>query len=127
MRPASVTLLSERLSAAQFQDALRQVVRFREPQPLGDPLASAVQRIEQNPAFAQSRLLTRILVALTYGEGEFRRAELGALDAETCAMAIGLMDAHRSGTSARATWEEAVAVSRAAENSAGWQLARLPP
>ena len=114
-----MTLVSERLSAAQFQEALRLVVRFREQLPLGDPLAAAVQRIERNPAFAQSRLLTRILVALTYQEGEFRRAELGALDAETYAMVLGLMDAFGSGTSARSAWEAAVASARAAEQGSG--------
>ena len=114
-----MTVVSERLSAAQFQEALRHVVRFREQAPHGDPLASAVRRIEQNPAFAQSRLLTRILVALTYQEGEFRRAEIGALDAETFAMVITLMDAFGSETSTRTAWEAAVASARAAEHGAG--------
>jgi hypothetical protein len=114
-----VTVASERLSPAQFQVALRDVVRFREQLPVLDPLASVVKRIEQNPAYAQSRLLTRILVALTYEEGEFRRAELGALDAETCAMVITLMDAFGAGTSTRAAWEQAVAAARSAELAAG--------
>lgn len=114
-----MTPVSERLTAAQFQDALRRVVRFREQLPLGDPLAAAVQRIERNPAFAQSRLLTRILVALTYAEGEFRRAEIGALDAETYAMVITLMDAFDSGTCTRTAWEAAVVSARAAEHGAG--------
>lgn len=110
-----MTVVSERLSAAQYQEALRQVIRFREQPPIGDPLASAVKLIEQNPTFAQSRLLTRILVALTYEQGEFRRAEVGALDAGTCAMVIALMDAFGAGTTARAAWEQAVAAARAAE------------
>lgn len=110
-----MTLVSERLSAAQYQDALRQVVRFREQPAVADPLASAVKLIEQNPAFAQSRLLTRILVALTYDQGEFRRAEVAALDAGTYAMVIALMDAFGAGTSTRSTWEQAVSAARAAE------------
>ena len=110
---------SEQLSAAQFQEALRQVPRYRERPAIADPLASAVTRIELNPAFAQSRLLTRILVALTYQEGEFRRAEIGALDAETFAMVITLMDAFVSGASPRAAWEQAVVSARAAELGAG--------
>ncbi len=105
---------SERLSAAQFQEALRQVPTYRERPVVGDPLASAVTRIELNPTFAQSRLLARILVALTYQEGEFRRAETGALDAETLAMVISLMDAFVSGASPPAAWEQAVASARAA-------------
>jgi hypothetical protein len=111
--------VTEQLSAAQFQEALRQVPRYRERPVIGDPLASAVTRIELNPAFAQSRLLTRILVALTYQEGEFRRAELGALDAETFAMVINLMDAFVSGSSSRAAWEAAVASAKAAEAREG--------
>ena len=110
-----MTVVSERLSAAQFQVALRQVLRFREQPPVADPLATAVKLIEQNPAFAQSRLLTRILVALTYEQGEFRRAEVAALDAGTYAMVIALMDAFGAGTTTRSTWEQAVTTARAAE------------
>ena len=110
-----MTVVSELLSAAQYQDALRQVVRFRDQPLAGDPLASAVKLIEQNPTFAQSRLLTRILVALTYEQGEFRRAEVGALDAGTYAMVIALMDAFGAGTTTRAAWEQAVTAARAAE------------
>ena len=115
----AVTVASELLSPAQFREALRQVVRFREQLPVADPLASAVTRIERNPAYAQSRLLTRILVSLTYQQGEFRRAELGALDAETFAMVMSLMDAFDAGTFPRETWEEAVAAARVAELGAG--------
>ncbi len=71
--------------------------------------------IEQNPAFAQSRLLTRILVALTYQQGEFRRAEVAALDAGTYAMVIALMDAFGPGRRRVRTWEQAVSSARAAE------------
>ena len=106
---------TELLSAVQFQDALRHVIRFRQQRPIADPLAAAVKRIEQNPAFAQSRLLTRILDALTYQQGQFRRAEITALDAETFAMVIALMDAYAAGTPTRAAWERAVDVARAAE------------
>lgn len=112
-------MASERLSPAQFREALRHVIRFREQLPVGDPLAAAVLRIERNPAYSQSRLLTRILVSLTYQQGEFRRAELGALDAETFAMVISLMDAFDAGTSPREAWEQAVASARAAELGAG--------
>lgn len=116
-----MTLLkaSEELSAAQFQEALRQVPRYLERPVTGDPLALAVTRIGLNPAFAQSRLLTRILVALTYQEGGFRRAEIGALDAESLAMVISLMDAFTSGASPRAAWEQAVDDARAAAAGAG--------
>jgi hypothetical protein len=112
-------MASEMLSAAQYQEALRHVVRFRAQAPVGDPLASAVRLIQQGPAFAQSRLLTRILVALTYQQGEFRRAEVAALDAGTYATVIALMDAFGSGTRTREAWEGAVTAARAAELGAG--------
>ena len=116
-RPASGT--GEVLSAVEFQEALRHVIRFRQQPPVADALAAVVKRIEQNPAFSQSRLLTRILGALTYGQGEFRRAEAAAFDAETLALVITLMDAHAAGTRTRAEWEQAVEAARAAELGAG--------
>jgi hypothetical protein len=74
-----------------------------------------VRRIEKNPAFTQSRLLTRILAALTYQQGEFRRAEIACLDSETLAMVITLMDAHAAGTTTREEWICAVDLARAAQ------------
>jgi hypothetical protein len=105
----------DRLSALQYQEALRQAVRFRVEAPIGDPLAVALERIERNPAFSQSRLLTRLLVALTSGKGEFRRAEVAGLDAPTYALAIGLMDAFGAGSQPLADWERAVVAARTAE------------
>ena len=110
-----MTATTELIGPAQFQEELRHVLRFREHPAIADPLASALRRINANPAFAQSRLLTRILVALTYKEGAFRRAEIGALDAETFAMVITLMDAYGSGAAPHSAWEAAVASARAAE------------
>jgi len=107
--------VNESMSATQFREALRHVVRFREQAPIADPLAAAVETIGRNPAFAQARLLTRILVALTHDRGEFRRAELGALDAETYALVIGLMDSFEAGVFERAQWESAAESAQAAE------------
>ena len=99
---------TELLSAARFQEELRRVARFRPKVPIGDPLAAAVRKIAQNPAFTQSRLLARILAALTGQKGEFRRAEVAAFDSDTLAMVIALMDAHAAGTSTREEWTGAV-------------------
>jgi hypothetical protein len=111
---------TELLSAARFQDELRRVARFfRSRLPVGDPLDATVRKIEQNPAFTQSRLLTRILAALTYQQGEFRRAEISALDAETLAMVITLMDVHAAGTSAREDWVRAADAANAAQLGVG--------
>ncbi|MDH3286931.1 MAG: hypothetical protein OEP48_04285 [Betaproteobacteria bacterium] len=110
---------TELLSAVRFQEELRRVARFRPRLSVGDPLAAAVRKIEQNPAFTQSRLLTRILAALIYQEGEFRRAEIATFDAETLAMVITLMDAHADGTSTREEWVCAVDAAKAAQLGAG--------
>jgi len=105
----------ELLSVIQFQDELRRVSRFTPRPPTPDALVAVVHKIEQNPAFAQSRLLTRILAALTYQEGGFRRAEAATLDAGSLAMAVTLMDDYAAGTSAREDWVRAVDTARAAQ------------
>ena len=109
----------ELLSVPRFLEELRRVARFGRALPVGDPLAAAVRRIENSPAFTQSRLLTRILAALTYQQGEFRRAEVAALDSETLAMVITLMDTHAAGTSTREDWVRAVDAANAAQLGAG--------
>lgn len=105
---------TELLSAVGFQEELRRVVRYRTSPPIGDPLDAAVRRITQNPAFTQSRLLARVLTALLYREGEFRRAELATFDSDTLAMVIALMDAHAAGTSSREEWVRAANDAKAA-------------
>jgi hypothetical protein len=98
----------ELLSITRFQEELRRVARFRPGYAIPTPLDAAVKKIESNPAFAQSRLLTRVLAALTYQEGEFRRAEIAAFDSETLAMVVALMDAQTAGTATREQWISAV-------------------
>ena len=102
------------MSAAQFQEELRRIARFDQRPPTENPLADAVKKVRDNPAFAQSRLLSRILTALTYERGEFRRAEASALDSATLAIVIALMNAARAGTTARDDWINAVTASDAA-------------
>ena len=109
----------ELLPIPRFLEELRRIARYGRPLPVGDPLAAAVRRIENAPAFAQSRLLTRILAALTYQVGEFRRAEVAALDSATLDMVISLMDMHAAGTSAREDWVRAVDAAKAAELGTG--------
>ena len=110
---------TEFLSPARFEEEVRRVARFRPRVALGDALGAAVRKIEQNPAFTQSRLLTRILSALAYREGEFRRAEVSALDAVALDIVVALMDACAAGTSTREEWAGAVNAARAAELGAG--------
>ena len=95
------------MSAAQFQEELRRIGRFNQLA-VENPLADAVRKVRDNPTFAQSRLLTRILTALTYDRGEFRRAEASALDSATLGLVIALMNAAGAGTTARAEWVNAV-------------------
>jgi len=115
----SETGRGEFLSPIQFLQEMRHVIRFRVQQVVENPLAEAVKRIEQNPAHTQSRLLTRILAALTYQEGKFRQAELASFDAATFAMVITLMDAHTSGMFPREEWIQAVDASKAAQLAVG--------
>lgn len=102
------------MSAVEFQEELRRYARFNLRPPVENPLVAAVQKINDNPAFTQSRLLSRILTALTYERGEFRRAEVAALDSATLALAIALMNAARAGTTARDDWIKAVTACDAA-------------
>ena len=105
---------AELLSAPRFQEELRRVTRYRSSIPVGNPLDVAVKKITDNPAFTQSRLLARMLVALTYEVGEFRRAEVATFDSDTLAMVITLMDMHAAGTSGREAWIRAADAAKAA-------------
>ena len=107
--------VGEVMSSLQFQDELRHVARFDLPHAGDNPLAAAVQTITDNPAFSQSRLLGRILTALTYQRGEFRRAEASALDSATRKIVVALINADRAGTTVRADWEKAVTAAEAAQ------------
>jgi len=117
-RPAAGT--TELLSPARFEEELRRVARFRPRVPFVGTLDAAVRKIEANPAFAQSRLLTRILTALVHRVGEFRRAEVSALDVASLDIVIALMDACAAGTtSTREDWVRAVDAAQAAQLGAG--------
>jgi len=101
------------LSATEFFEVLRHVVGFREQPAVADPLQHAVAQISDNPAFAQSRLLTRILVAIVRG-GEFRRAEAAALDSATKALVIALLDLRLAATRSQQDWNGAIEAAEAA-------------
>ena len=96
------------MSPLQFQDELRRVARHDHRPRVDDALALAVQRVVANPALSQSRLLSRMLTALTYERGEFRRAEASAFDTATLALVISLMDVACAGTTGRDDWIKAV-------------------
>ena len=111
--------MTDVLTALQFQDELRRAARLDAPCVAENPLAAAVQQIPAHPAYTQSRLLMRILEALTYTRGDFRRAEIAALDRPTRALVIALIDSSCAGTTARAKWEDAVGAANQAQSAAG--------
>ena len=104
----------ELLSGPEFLESLRHVVGFLDHKPAADPLALVVERIVKAPAVSQSRLLLRILIALVHARGEFRRAEIAALDAATLALVIHLMDLRSAGTRSEHEWADAATAAEAA-------------
>ena len=109
---------ADALTAAEFQDELRQSARLDRPLEVADPLAAALAQIEQHPSFAQSRLLTRILSALTYSEGTFRRAELATFDLPTRGLAVALVKSCAEGIAPRDAWVKTVDAAHAAQLAA---------
>lgn len=98
---------------------MRRIAASHTPAPVENPLAETLKIIEQNPAFMQSRLLTRLLSALTYQKGEFRRAEVFAFDTKMLAVVIALLDAFAAGLPVRDEWIRAVDTANAAQLGAG--------
>jgi cytochrome c peroxidase len=110
-RPVSRNLgpMDDVLSLEEFQVELRRSARFERKETPPDALAATVQNVRENPDFSQSRLLGRIVQALTDGHGEFRRAEVSAFDAPTLRLVVALMNAAVAGTHTRADWLSAAA------------------
>ena len=109
----------EILSVTRFQEELRQGVQAPAPAATTNLLAEAVKTIELNPAFAQSRLLARVLSALISQAGEFRRAEVFAFDTKTRALVIALIDAFSAGIPGRDEWQRAMDSANAAQRAYG--------
>ena len=95
------------LSIDQFESELRRFTHSRPVLPVTDPLGHAVKLIEQNPALGGSRLLLRILSALSGRHAEFRYAEVGSLDSGAISLVMQLMEARRSGTTTPEAWRQA--------------------
>ena len=109
----------ETLSADEFNRELRQSARLDRATVVENPLGAALVQIEEHPTYLQSRILARLMSALTYGVGQFRRAELSALDAPTLTLALALADASTAGTTPHQVWIEAVDAAGAAQLAAG--------
>ena len=95
------------LSVIEFEEEVQRIARFTVHPPVQNPLTDAVQKIRDNPWFAQSRLLSRIVSALTHESGEFRRAEASGLDSATLGLVVGLMTMAHAGTTSRDCWLKA--------------------
>ena len=117
MRAAAAA--TDTLSVTRFQEELRRGVQALAPAAFLNPLNDVVQSIERNPAFPQSRLLTRLLSALISQAGEFRSAEVFAFDTKTRALVVALLDAFASGIPARDDWQRAVDSANAAQRAYG--------
>ena len=102
------------MSLPQFEEELRRVARFGGGVPIADPLAAAVKLITDSPARHGSRLLGRLLRALSEHSGEFRRAEISAFDSPALKVAVALMNAAAAHTSTERQWLDAVAAADAA-------------
>lgn len=110
----STAVNSELCSAPEFFALVRGAIRFRSQALTPDPLGAAVSQVTLNPHFAQSRLLMRILSALPSLTGEFRRAEVAALDSATLALVVDLIELHFASTRSGPEWTRAIDEARRA-------------
>ena len=107
-------MVTDMMSLTQFQDELRRIARFDLGEPIANPLSAAVQKITDNPALGQARLLGRLLRALPCQRGEFRRADASAFDMATLRLVIALMNAACTGKYTHVEWLEAITAADAA-------------
>lgn len=114
--PASANIM---MPIEQFEGELRRVARMVPKTTMDDPLAAIVQKIVQNPAYNESRLLTRLLTALTHHRGEFRFAEAAVFDTATLALIVGLLDTRKAGSVSDSQCQLAVQAADAAQMSVG--------
>ena len=112
---ATVAGVAARQSFARFKEALLHITRFMTDPLLESPLDTAIQRIEENPAFTQHRMLTRLLAAIPGQQGEFRTEEASVFDRNTLALIRSLIHAYDSGTSSAADWQHAIERTRSAQ------------
>lgn len=103
------------MSVTRFQEELRRGVQAFGPAAFPNPLNDVLLSIERNPAFPQSRLLTRLLSALVSQAGEFRSAEVFAFDTKTRTLVVALLDAFASGIPGREDWQRAIDSAKAAQ------------
>jgi hypothetical protein len=105
----------DRLSMQEFNEELRRGLDSGVATAVVDPLTAAVTQIQAHPHQLQSLLLARILSALTFGVGHFRRAEVFGLDRATRVLVVALESASQLLTMPNAVWQSAVDAAGAAQ------------
>lgn len=101
----------------RFEEELRRLARFTSKAALEDPLAAIVAKIVQNPAYTESRLLTRLLNALSDQKGEFRLAEAAVFGTATLGLIVRLLDSRGTGGVSDSQCRVAVEAANAAQLS----------
>lgn len=100
------------LSLTQFELELSRFAHSRKGEPRDDALGHVIGLVKENPFHARSRLLARILSALSGMQASFRPAEVGSLDASTIALVQQLIVLRRAGTVSAETWVSAADTTR---------------
>jgi hypothetical protein len=106
---------SDSLSIQEFSRELRYGIPPDTIAAIGDPITAALGLIEEHPQHLQALLLARILSALTFGAGTFRKAEVFGLDRPARALAVALENVRTAGSVPNAVWESAVDAAGAAQ------------
>ena len=96
------------LSIEEFALELRYGIRPDAVATVENPLDAALVLIEKHPQHLQSVLLARILSALTFGGGQFRKSEVFGLDRPSRLIAVALGDVRLAGTVPIDAWQHAV-------------------
>jgi hypothetical protein len=105
----------DKLTIQEFSRELRYGIAPEAIAAVADPLAAALVLIEEHPQHLQALLLARILSALAFGAGQFRKAEVFGLDRPTRALAVALANVRAAGSMPHALWESAVDAAGAAQ------------
>jgi len=100
------------LSLAQFEQELSRFAHSRKSEPKDDALGHVIGLVKENPSHARSRLLARILSALSGMQASFRPAEVGSLDSSTIGLVQQLIVLRRTGTVKPETWTSAADTTR---------------
>jgi hypothetical protein len=95
------------LSLAEFSRQVYGRATAEPPCPRSpDLLVVALARVAASPATMRSRVLGRLLVALSRDEGDFGSTDIYALDGETLGLAAELVEGRLNGWYSQRDWDE---------------------